>query len=336
MEQTTRILEDAFEQWETQTKIPANIVETNTAIDDGVDGTMEFTYNGEKHFVFFELKRELRNHQLPEIELLAEKHHPFMVVAENIFPKIKEELRNVGIAYLETSGNLYYKEKNLFLWLDGKKPVKREEQKLGRAFTKTGLKAVFHFLLKPELVNTTYRNIAEATGINFGNINFIMTDLKEQGYLLKIDKDNFKLIRKKELLEKWIDAYEHKLKPSLLVGTYRFFDDKSALYWKGMPLNNMKTWWGGEPGGDLLINNLQPEVFTLYTIETKNDIIKNYRLLPDATGNVKVYQKFWKIDDVNDNVVPPLLVYVDLITTGDRRCMETAEKIHHEFLQDKF
>ena len=74
---------------------------------------------------------------------------------------------------------------------------------------------------------------------------------------------------------------------------------------------------------------------TLYTTETRNDLIKNYRLIPDEKGNVKAYQKFWQYDEVNDNVVPPLLVYADLINTNDRRCTETAQKIYDEFLQNK-
>jgi len=333
MKQVSMILEDAIGQWENNTNTQVHVTETQI---DGVDAIMEFAYNGMNHKVYLEIKKELRSHQLPEIEMLAKEYHPFMVVAENIFPKIKEELRERDIAYLETSGNIYYKDKGFFIWMDGKRPVKRAEQKLGRAFTKTGLKAVFHFLLKPGLVNTTYRNIAEVTGISFGNINFIMTDLKQQGYLLKIDKDSFKLVKRKELLAKWMDTYEQKLKPSLLVGTFRFFNETDALRWKNIQLNNLKTWWGGEPGGELLTENLQPELFTLYTTEAKADVMKNYRLLPDPNGNIKVYKKFWNIDEVNENTAPPLLIYIDLMLTGDRRNRETAEKIYNELLQNEF
>ncbi len=333
MNQMPMILEDAIEQWEINTHTQAQVTETPK---DEVDAIMEFTHNGENRKVFIEIKKEVRNHQLPELEMLAKSHSPLMVVAENIFPKIKEVLREKGIAYLETSGNIYYKDKGLFIWLDGKKPIKSEEEKLGRAFTKTGLKAVFHFLLKPDLVNATYRTIADVTGISFGNINFIMTDLKQQGYLLKVDNNSFKLVKRKELLTKWMDNYEQKLKPSLLVGIYRFLNNTDALRWKSLQLENKKSWWGGEPGGELITNNLQPESFTLYTVETKTEIIKKYRFLPDPNGNIKVYNKFWNIDEANENVAPPLLIYIDLMITGDRRNRETAQKIYDQFLQNEF
>lgn len=333
MKQIPMILEEAIAKWEISTNIQAHVTEAKKG---EVDAIMEFTHNGERHKVFIEIKKEIRNHQLPEIEVMAKEYGPLMVVAENIFPKIKEELREKGIGYLETSGNIYYKNKGLFIWLDGKKPIKSEEEKLGRAFTKTGLKVVFHFLLKPELVNETYRTIADVTGISFGNINFIMTDLKQQGYLMKVDNNTFKLVKKKELFLKWIDGYEQKLKPSLLVGTFRFLNNSDALKWKSIQLDNRKSWWGGEPGGELITGNLQPEVFTLYTVETKTEIIKQYRVLPDPAGNIKVYNKFWNIDKGNENVAPPLLIYIDLMITGDRRNQETAQKIYNEFLQNEF
>ena len=64
--------------------------------------------------------------------------------------------------------------------------------------------------------------------------------------------------------------------------------------------------------------------------------MKNYLLVPDNNGNVKVFKKFWENDEVNNNVVHPLLAYADLINKGDRRCTKTAQKIYDEYLQNKF
>lgn len=301
-----------------------------------LDGKIDFRYNNQLHTVFIEVKKELRNHQLPQLEELKKNYQPLMVVAEYIFPKIKEELRKKGIAYLETNGNLYYKQGDTFLWLDGQKAMLTGKAKKGRAFTKTGLKLVFHFLLNEHLVNVTYREIARRTGIGFGNVNFIMTDLKEQGFLLAIDKQTYKLVNKKELLNKWMEGYEQKLKPALLIGTFRFLKEEDFMNWKRLPLQNMKTWWGGEPAGDLFTNYLKPEELTLYTTEKKNELIRHYRLIPDEKGKIKAYQKFWQYDEVNDNVVPPLLIYIDLMNKGDRRCTETAQKIYDAQLQNQF
>ena len=300
-----------------------------------LDGRLHFNYNGKAYTLNTKIKKELRQHQFPALVILNDKYSPLVVIAETIFPKIKEELRQQGIGYLEASGNMFLKGMDLFLWVDGKKALPIEKSKAGRAFTKTGLRVVFHFLLNDELVNLTYREIAARTGIGFGNINFVMTDLKEQGYLLPITKNEYKLVNKKKLLHKWMDIYAEKLKPDLLIGTFRFLKDEDFLNWKQIQLQHMKTWWGSEPAADILTNYLKPGELTLYTLESRNELIKHYRLIPDKEGKVKVYQKFW-VDDDAKSIVPPLLVYIDLMNTGDRRCIETAQKVYDALLQDKF
>jgi hypothetical protein len=64
--------------------------------------------------------------------------------------------------------------------------------------------------------------------------------------------------------------------------------------------------------------------------------MKKYRLVPDKLGDIKVYLKFWKGVAGDVKTVPPLLVYADLIGTGERRNLQTAERIYDEYLQATF
>ena len=282
-----------------------------------------------------EIKQELRNHQLPRIIDQAQRTGPLMVIANRIFPKIKEELRHNDIAYLEANGNIYLKQGGIMLWLDGQKPVQPITEKGNRAFTKTGLKVLFHFLLDEQLVQLRYREIANITQVALGNLNYIMNGLKELNFLIEVREQNFRLNNKKELMQKWMVTYEERLKPALLLGTFRFLKEEDFLNWKNAGIDTTKTKWGGEPAGDLYTNYLRPQTLTLYTTENRNELIKNYRLIPDEKGNIKVYKKFWHLDDGPAPTVPPLLIYADLMNTNDRRCIETAQKIYDEFLQNK-
>lgn len=326
------IIDEALEKLQ-QAGIDA---EAQKAPDAGIDGRIRINYNNKPYIVFIEVKKHLRGHQLADLIRLKEKYTPLMIVTEYLFPKLKEELRRENIAYLETNGNLYLKDKGIFLWLEGQKNTVTTKEKTGRAFTKTGLKLLFHFLQNEELLQLTYREIAQQTGIGFGNINVIMNDLKNQGFLIQVNKKQYKLTHKKELLHRWMVGYEDRLKPALKVGTFRFLKEEDFLHWKTTPLQPMKTYWGAEPAADLLTNYLKPGILTLYTTETRPELIKGYRLIPDEKGNVKVYQKFWHDDEVAENIAPPLLVYADLMNTGDRRCIETAQKVYEQLLQDKF
>lgn len=308
-----------------------------------LDGKVELKLNNKTIRFNAEVKRELRGHNLPQIKGYAERFEPLMVIAHYILPKIKVELRKNGIAYLETNGNIFLKRDDNFIWLEGQKATPPQIEKNNRAFTKTGIKILFYYLLKEDLLNLPYREMAKLTGVALGNINYVLTGLKEEKFLLKLNKHQYKIQNKEELLQKWITAYEKKLKPTLQVGTFRFLKTDDFLGWQNLPLNKDKTAWGGEPAGDLLTNYLKPAELTLYTTETRNELIKNYRLLPDPGGEVKVYQKFWQDKYVapakkqqKQNTVPPLLVYADLINTGDRRCIETAEKVYEQYLQNQF
>ena len=44
---------------------------------------------------------------------------------------------------------------------------------------------------------------------------------------------------------------------------------------------------------------------------------------------VEVRRRFWKLEkaDVQKEVVPPVLVYADLVATADARCLEVARMI---------
>ncbi|MCD4736517.1 MAG: type IV toxin-antitoxin system AbiEi family antitoxin [Bacteroidales bacterium] len=304
------------------------------AVRGPFDGTLTINIRGIKHKFDTEIRKELRYYQIGDILDKPETGNPLIIVAAKIFPKIKEYLRENNVAYLEANGNMYIRKEDAIVWLDGNKPIKQTKDKINRAFTKTGIKTVFHFLLYEDLINYTHREIANTVEIGLGNINYILNGLKELGFLVKLNVNEYKLTDKKKLLEKWMEAYREKLQPDLKIGTFRFLKEEDFVNWRNIPLQNMKTWWGGEPAGDMLTNHLRPEELTLYTLETRQELMKHYRLVPDETGNIKVYNKFWNIDNVNLDIVPPLLIYTDLINKNDKRCTEIAEIIYDEHIKE--
>jgi hypothetical protein len=70
-----------------------------------------------------------------------------MILAERITPQAKSELVKSKISYLEANGNILIDLPGLFVMIDQNKPQPINQPKENRAFTKTGLKVVFHLLL---------------------------------------------------------------------------------------------------------------------------------------------------------------------------------------------
>ena len=56
------------------------------------------------------------------------------------------------------------------------------------------------------------------------------------GFLIKLNKDKYKLINKKELLDKWVTAYGERLKPTLQISTFHFLKQEDINDWKNLPI----------------------------------------------------------------------------------------------------
>ena len=303
-----------------------------------LDGVLTIFIGNEKVAFNAEIKKELRNHQITQLEYYALTYPPFMIIAGRIFPKIKEELRKLKIAYLEANGNVFFDVNRYRYHIEANIPFQTPKEKQNRAFTKTGVKVLFHFLINPEIINLPHREIAEITGVAHGNIAYIFNGLKENGFLARLNKNIFQLMNKKELLDKWMVAYKETLQPTLEIGRFRFANEENFTHWRNINLNKGDTWWGGEPAAAILTNYLQPGQLTLYTTRNRNELMKEYKLIPDPKGNIAMYTPFWNEEEMppGQQTVNPLLVYADLMNTGDNRCQETARIIWDKYLAHEF
>ncbi|RYU92719.1 type IV toxin-antitoxin system AbiEi family antitoxin [Emticicia agri] len=325
-----QIVQQALENFQIATQIQAF---WNSNGMEQLDGKLRLKIEDEIFDFNVEIKNELRGHILPKIFEFNQKYQPFLLIAYRIYPEIKKQLREYNIAYIEANGNFYFRDRNKWFWIESNTPLKVEQDNRNRAFTKTGLRVLFEFLNNPQLINQTYRQIAEYTGTSIGNITHIMNGLKEENLILSIDKNTFKIQDYQKVLIKWAEAYQYNLKPLLKLGTFRFLKENDFYNWQQVDLKKNITLWGSEPAGDILTNYLNPSELTIYTEESRSDLMKNYKLVPDANGRVQVYQKFWK-SYPDELTVPPVLVYADLVNQNDRRCTETAEKIYEQYLQN--
>ena len=82
---------------------------------------------------------------------------------------------------------------------------------------------------------------------------------------------------------------------------------------------------------------LRPAIFTLYSTESKAELMRNYRLKPDTKGNIHVYLPFTSIENMSENTAThPLLTYADLLNSGEPRNFEVAQKIYENHVKILF
>jgi len=149
-----------------------------------IDGTLNIDYNGYNERFYDEIKKELREFQLNRVFELADKYKPFLVISENLFPRIKKALAEHEIGYKEANGTINIETRNSLLKVEGKNKNYIKPEKQGRAFTKAGLKAIYLFLTNENNINDTYREIANNANIAIGNIKLIREGLIEEGFAL--------------------------------------------------------------------------------------------------------------------------------------------------------
>jgi len=278
-----------------------------------------------------EVKQEVREHIIRNLQELNEKYPNFLLVAYRIYPKYRDLLREMGINYLEANGNAYIRTKDHYIWIDKFPTLKGVEEETNRAFTKTGLKVFFQLLVDNQNLNINQRELAVQAGVALGNIPLVLKGLKTAGLLVNKNKSGYQWTNKEEAIAQWINGYRTTLKAALLQGRFRLPKD---MNWKEINLPTEKTRWGGEPGADLLTNHLRPEKFVLFTDLKKNEFIKGTRLMPDPTGKIEVFETFWKLGNEKERYAPPLLVYADLIINGDKRSLETAKLIYDRYIKE--
>lgn len=329
------IIQPALKQLQVNTGFTATYHHGN---NPNMDGWIDL-HLAEGNIRFFAcIKNEIKAYQLAEIALQAQQNIPYIVVANKIYPAIKEHLKQKRIAYLDTAGNAFLHYQNVLIYIHGNKQITQQKQDTNRAFTKTGLKAVFYFLLNPTALELPYRTLAKKTGVALGNIKNIMDGLKETGYLIQIEEKKFKLQNKKALLERWIDGYKETLKPAMHIGDFALNNIiQNKLLQK--QLNIGEVLLGGEPAAEMMTEYLHPEKFTVYTTLAKLDLMRKFRILPEENGNLKLYKKFWNENIESQpfqNLAPTILVYADLIITDDPRCIETAHLIYEKYLKHEF
>jgi len=266
------------------------------------------------------------------LKKLREKtNKPILLVAQSIYPGLMNELTQNGINSLDTAGNCQIKVEGLILHVEGKKMAEKclmSFSNKNRLFQEAGLKIIFRLLENPNWINLPYRQMQDSANVSLGSINIIMKELIEARYILKTERGKF-LKNKNGLLERWIVGYNDVLKPKLFIKRMTFKDKNIKRDWKNIQLPP-DCYWGGEAAANLYNDYLFPELYTIYG--GNSGALVKAGLRPDENGEILVYNKFWTFTN-EEKRIPALLIYADLMGSGNSRNIEAAQRIYNNELQ---
>jgi len=329
------LLHRALNVFHNNTGLKFNIEGIRLANERGIEADaflrLDFPGTGKQFVVEIKTKLTNANLLLAFMDKLGDAYpgQQRLIITEYVNPVMAERLKNHNIAFIDLAGNAYIDLPPVFIYIKGNKPEETlPRQTRNRAFQATGLKMLFALLNNPALVNAPYRDIAKAANVALGTVGWVLKDLRNAGYLVDMGKRGKRLENKKQLIERWVTAYPEVLRPKITRGHYTA---KDYDWWQNVNIKDYKNaCWGGEIAAAKMTRYLKPQLITVYTPEPPGPLLIRNKLKKDPAGEIEILDVFWNIDlfPPQEGLVPPLLVYADLITTGDARNLETAKLIY--------
>jgi hypothetical protein len=343
------ILDEAIGAIHREVGLRMNIIERDIKNDGkDINAIIQIPENGVRFVV--EIKKWANQANLGavinQIKNIAEPGHG-LFVADYINPNMGERLKQADIQFIDTAGNAYINQKPLYVYIKGNKPQQDtatiQKLKTDRAFQPTGMKVIFAFLRNKELINAPYRDIADQAQVALGAVGWVIRDLTAQGFLLEgTKKKQRELANFDLLLDKWVEAYPHKLKEKHKIGV---FTTDNPDWWKTINPEEFDAQWGGEIAAAKYTNYLNPKHAIVY-INRKNmtNFLQVARLRkpePHERPDIQIdlIEPFWntkanlRMNLEQMGLAHPIITYADLIETGDTRNLDTANRLREKYIR---
>lgn len=331
--QENEVIDTALAQLVTQTGLKA--IREPLENRHGPDGRVRIM-DGPRHWVFdIECKHRVDRAAIlhgaqAQIQRFTNEG---LLITPYLAPELAHQCQIMGLPFLDAAGNAFLRAEGLYVLVAGQKPDKAllRIEKPMRAFDRTGLRVVFALLAAPDLLQAPYRDLAKAAGVALGTVGWILTDLREHGYLVDI-KGGRRWIDRQRAIQAWTTNYPLRLRQRLHV---RHFAAKDDNWWETAKPEAFGGYWGGEVAAAKLHDDLTPKTVTVYLPEDRKDFLAKHRLRADPQGPIEVLDIFWDFPhtpDIPKGIAPPLLVHADLLNIGDPRTLEEARRIHDQYL----
>lgn len=343
------ILTRALEQLRFQTGLVGRVSRSNLsdkAFETGAEaGEPRVKFDSIKKYLITHMQEGGINGRAMQELIEAARGEDNLVIADYVGEEEGDRFRESNINYLDNVGNAYLNLSPIYVFIQGKKP--RDTYSMDRAaklFTETGLRVILALLVNDELLNASYRKIADHAGVSMGTIGWILRELKNQGFTTH-KKGRFAWVQRVKLVKMWVEEYPN-LREKYSLGKY-FTQDHN--WWKSVNLACYEGVLGGDITAPNCAKNFTPKNAEVFVGKYKhNQLVSDLGLIPakeierlgtkvsqQGLVRVEVLGKFWGQEDSQDlftNTVHPILTYASLMDSWNPESRELAAKVARQFL----
>lgn len=296
-----------------------------------VDATVTLRHDGRTLRYLAEVKRRLAPSLIGPISLaFSQPGENRLLLTDYATPPVADALRQRGVQFADTAGNAYLHGEGLLVVISGRTPKNAARPtNVHRVFYRGGLQILFALLSAPILVSASHRTIAHAASVSLGSVPPVLEGLRELGFVAEI-RGTRHLVDRGRLIDQWVEGYARRLQPALELGRFRA---NTPGWWRDTDLTSYGVQWGGETAAALLQRHLRPEHAVIYADDIPAGLLSDQRLKADGNGDIFLRRRFWSaVPSPREDIVPPLLIYADLVTIGDARSLAAAREIRETYV----
>ena len=260
---------------------------------------------------------------------------PWILFTLHVPSKIGRYLGEHGINYVDKAGNCRLQIGTDYIAvIEGQTPVYSAAS--GRGIGVPGYRVLFTILAKPEILGSSVRTLAEMASVSKTTVAESLGRLEKEGFIGP-EQSGRRILNPRGLLDRWMVGYE-VLRPKLVFGEFRTPDPTpEALEQRvELELGNSFQWaWGGGAAAMRITKHFHGEKTVLHVSDPTNDLLKRLRALPANDGPFIIYRTPSKLafEGIAPRTVHPLLVYAELMATGDSRARQIAMEIREHYLK---
>ncbi len=260
---------------------------------------------------------------------------PLILFAPYVSPEMGALLVSRGINFVDRAGNCR-------LDLGGSYVAHVQGRKLRQSFDAPGgirapgFRLIFALLAEPDLLNASARDLARASGVSLGTAYNVLRRLEHDRMVVRT-KSRRHLVRRDDLVDRWLAGYAETLRPHLLAGRFQTADpDPPSLERRvATILGPNATWaWGGAAAAFRLTKHYRSDETVLHVEAAPSDFPQRMQAIPHRAGPLVLLGVPAPIAFRGQapRTVHPLLVYTELILTGSDRAREAASELRERFL----
>lgn len=290
------------------------------------DGELYLTVSGAEYHFFVEVKTIHRKESLSA--LLVNTAPNTLLICNRLTTYLADMCTENGLNFIDAAGNARINMDGFHLWVEPQKTnklkknlnVENKSNKLGEG----AAKLLFALLSQPDVLNLSYREIAEYANISLGMVSKGLGILEAES-LISLG-DTRRILDAERMLNFWIDSYRLAIRPKL--GGIRL---QLESEWQNVPMEE-SDFWGGEAAAERLTRYLHPKDLQLFTRQPLQKKLAQLKCRPNPEGNLWLVPAFWGSKLAWSDKSQALLAVAELEASKDSRNIEVARMIHEQYL----